>query len=553
MWELWLELVPGPVVVGAAARYGGPCAPKIELRLLQVHPSIFAAQLWGIRVSTADLYTQTQVHAQLAPDPLPGARKRCCSRPFMEEGGDGLRTIALLRDFLSVAGHHEPTLGWEAAGEELWDASASAEDAALQVQHGVPAVLQTVVRAVLDRPHEAHGARVIEICMGVMANLASHSELCSQLLRQQGLAALVVDRVLWQNDAAVLSEACRLASGMLLATCQDVHDWCQLLSTEEALGRVVWILENTLHSGLLERALELLSALLTALEANAEAMLGKLLAVDLLPLLVSVLMGWVERLQREEAEFGGRAGSPLSGSDSVGAGGVLPQTPPQQPPLQQPQQLPQPQSRQQPAGQPQPMEQAQLPAQRPQARVAAEVTQAALSEALHLLNTMASLECGCDALSASEPARHALVQLLAVSDDEHTQLSCLTALAAVDGAEPQLLASPAALGAVASALAAAGSSLAVGDEETEAAWSLVSRAARWLATGQAGAAAPAALNLLCQYVGVLAADGWAARERLSQHQQYALSQLRHALAGAPTPVWQLALQAIDAFLARRRP
>ena len=280
--------------------------------------------------------------------------------------------------------------------------------------------------------------------------------------------------------------------------------------------------------------LELVAALLTALEDEAGEATSQLLQLDLLPLMTSVLAAWVDKLRQEDAEFGGgpqpSAASavvePPAASLSAGSEVASPAV-----------------------GEGQQEGETQGPPPAPAIpRVAAEVTAAVLAETLNLLNLVATAEPGCGALSDSHETRHTLVRLLSASEDEQVQLAGVTILASIDNSDGDLLASCSALSTVLAVLAAAPSSAAIGDEEAEAAWSLVSRVVRLLAApGQQEM--PAVLDTLSARIDVLTAEGWAASPAATQHQRFVLRVLR-GLQGSTSPAWVRAVHAIADWLAR---
>lgn len=143
-------------------------------------------------------------------------------------------------------------VGWEEAGCLLWDVAALPDDAAFLLKHGLPAMLPPLLTAAAARERW----RALEIGLGTAANLACHDDARRQLVQLQGFPALLLDRLLWVDDVGSLTEACRCASALLAAGLdrEAAEAWWELVLREETLGRVVWIVENTLSTALLERA-----------------------------------------------------------------------------------------------------------------------------------------------------------------------------------------------------------------------------------------------------------------------------------------------------------
>lgn len=130
---------------------------------------------------------------------------------------DAAHVIACLRDFVSGQPTPAVNTNWEAAGCEVWDASATVYGSEVLVEQGAGGMLSALAAAALDRPLDQRSARAGEIAVGVLANIASHTQLQQHLLDQGGLAPLVADRVLWADDAAVVTEGCRLSTSLLLS------------------------------------------------------------------------------------------------------------------------------------------------------------------------------------------------------------------------------------------------------------------------------------------------------------------------------------------------
>ncbi|KAL4437018.1 hypothetical protein ABPG75_004157 [Micractinium tetrahymenae] len=457
-------------------------------------------------------------------------------------------------------------LGWEEAGCLLWDVAALPDDAAFLLKHGLPAMLPPLLTAAAARERW----RALEIGLGTAANLACHDEARRQLLQLEGLPALLLDRLLWVDDAGSLTEACRCASTLLGAGLnrEAVEAWWALLLREETLGRIVWIVENTLITALLERALNLLTCLVAAACAakasgdGSKARLVPLLTcLGLLPLLASVLHGWVVRLQAERRHFGGAdsaGGSPAAQQERAQA---------QAPASLGEEGRGQQQGQQRAgagAGDPAPNDasgaafkavDAAAAAELEQdaeagGAVAAEISEAAAMEALGLLEALAADVAGEAALNASALVKDALLRLVAEAELHGMQALAISLLAGLEGVTPLLLTQPAALAAVLASLEAAArarpekrqrteasgrgaaAAAAIGSaeaqaEEVEAAWALCSAVAKAAGTEQAQHDSKEALAVLVAHTAVLCHE-WSASPRalaIQMHQAYVLRRL----------------------------
>lgn len=93
----------------------------------------------------------------------------------------------------------------------MWDVAGLPDDAAFLLGHGLPAMLPPLLTAAAAREQW----RVLEIGLGVAANLACHKEAREQLLQLEGLPELLLDQLLWVDDSASLAELCRCVAGLL--------------------------------------------------------------------------------------------------------------------------------------------------------------------------------------------------------------------------------------------------------------------------------------------------------------------------------------------------
>ena len=92
----------------------------------------------------------------------------------------------------------------------------------------------------------------MELSFGIAANLTCHNSSASRLAGAATFRATVFEHAAWQDDTACLSEACRLLSGILQEH-SSRGPWLDDMLCEAFLGRLGWILSNTLNSALLKR------------------------------------------------------------------------------------------------------------------------------------------------------------------------------------------------------------------------------------------------------------------------------------------------------------
>lgn len=478
-------------------------------------------------------------------DEMPSERAKAPSAEEEAEGEDGL--------------------GWEEAGCLVWDCAALPDDAAFLVRHELPAMLPPLLTAAAANERW----RALEIALGTLGNLACHAGTKQLLLGQAGLPQLLLDTILWVDDSASLAELCRCLTSLLAdSSRQAAEAWWALLLREETLGRLVWIVENTLSPPLLERSLNLTCCLVATAAAAGDGgatscqLVPLLLSLDLLPLLASVLHGWVVRLRAEHQQFGGGgsteaepsaegAQEPAGAADlATGAPAAAEAGGEEDPPsaVIAPPAL-------------------DSPAQwEEKAVAAAEVTQEAAMEALGLLEALQADNAGDAAINASAPVKEALLRVVAESDGRGMRALATALLAAAEGVGPLLVQHPRALAAVLGRLEAAAAEAEEGQpakrartdateaeassaekqagEEVEAAWALCSELARSLAQpaaaaegegaaegAAAGGGTDAVLAVLAEHAGVLGRDWGDDDPSLAAHQAYVLGRVLPLLAG----------------------
>eukprot|EP01043_Picozoa_sp_COSAG02_P067838 COSAG02_NODE_11048_length_1805_cov_2.400938_3_plen_330_part_01 len=143
------------------------------------------------------------------------------------------------------------------AAARLWDLAAGEARAAFLVQHQ----LHDVALLILAQ-HERHPARLCELCMGCLANLASVPEVAPKLLEAEDDFVTPVLRV-WMTcpDALVLSETARLH--LAFTSCAATRDtWLRHITADEPLNQLVCLAMSAKEPLLLARLCAVLQQVL---------------------------------------------------------------------------------------------------------------------------------------------------------------------------------------------------------------------------------------------------------------------------------------------------
>ena len=149
---------------------------------------------------------------------------------------DPAYVIGLLRAFLPSPLHssntpgHPDSLGAETtvlpssreqAGEELWDLAASSSHASLLVTLQLVSYAPALVQEALQR----EDVRLVELTLGILGNLSCHGSTVAAVADSTEIRQLMMEALMELEDAAALTEACRLAS-----SCISQHASAELLS-----------------------------------------------------------------------------------------------------------------------------------------------------------------------------------------------------------------------------------------------------------------------------------------------------------------------------------
>ncbi|XP_010247792.1 PREDICTED: uncharacterized protein LOC104590746 [Nelumbo nucifera] len=178
---------------------------------------------------------------------------------------------------------------WEEYGCILWDLAAHRTHAEFMVEN----LLLEVLLATLT---VSKSARVTEISLGIIGNLACHEVPRKHIISMKGLVETIVDQ-LFLDDSQCLCETCRLLTLGLRGS--GAVTWAGALHPEHILCRILWIAENTLNPQLLEKTLELLSAILNDQQEVTQILLQPLMELNLPALLINLLAFEVNRLTGE--------------------------------------------------------------------------------------------------------------------------------------------------------------------------------------------------------------------------------------------------------------
>ncbi|WOK93960.1 hypothetical protein Cni_G02661 [Canna indica] len=177
---------------------------------------------------------------------------------------------------------------WEDCGCILWDLAASKSHAELMVSNLILEVLLANLRV-------TDSSRVIEICVGIIGNLACHESLSTAIVSTNGLIETIVDQ-LFQDDSTCLSETFRLLNVSLQSS--RFVSWAEALLPDQIISRILWIIGNTLNPILLEKSIEFLLTVIHNQEVGA-ILLQPLVKLGLPNLSVSLLESEMNKPENE--------------------------------------------------------------------------------------------------------------------------------------------------------------------------------------------------------------------------------------------------------------
>ncbi|XP_010454558.1 PREDICTED: uncharacterized protein LOC104736293 [Camelina sativa] len=202
---------------------------------------------------------------------------------------------------------------WEDHGCVLWDLAASRTHAELMVQNLILEVLHANLMV-------SESARIREICLGIIGNLACHEGLLQHVESTAGLVNILVGQ-LFLDDTQCLSEVCRILTTGLSGT--GCTFWAECLQSDDILRRIFWIAENTLNPHLTEKSVGLLLGIIEGQPEIGQLLIPPLMTLGLTSLLINLLSFEMSKLTKERIperypilEIILRAIEALSASDS---------------------------------------------------------------------------------------------------------------------------------------------------------------------------------------------------------------------------------------------
>ena len=197
------------------------------------------------------------------------------------------------------------------AGCAVWDLTANAGLAEFMCEHGLPALLLRPIRA-----RRRHSVRLVEVCVGALANLAGSEQPLRALTHPEAIGVLC-ELLMSTTAAPVLLALVRLFATALAPAHSDpagLSAWLLALSSPPSLGQLASVLANTLRAELMEGCAALLRALLAhdaaaaraerpADAVPAERVHALLVRAELMPSLADLLVAhWRPRGERHDGE-----------------------------------------------------------------------------------------------------------------------------------------------------------------------------------------------------------------------------------------------------------
>ncbi|KAK8469657.1 hypothetical protein PHAVU_005G128700 [Phaseolus vulgaris] len=178
---------------------------------------------------------------------------------------------------------------WEEYGCVLWDLAASKTHAELMVDN-------LILEVLLANLLVCKSARVTEISIGIIGNLACHEVPMKHIISTKGLIEIIIDK-LFLDDPQCLYEACRLLTAGLQSG--ESITWAEALQSEHVLCQILWIAENTLNHQLLDKIMGLILVVLESQQKVMEALLLPMMKLGLANILISLLTFEISKLTSE--------------------------------------------------------------------------------------------------------------------------------------------------------------------------------------------------------------------------------------------------------------
>ncbi|KAH0664388.1 hypothetical protein KY284_029319 [Solanum tuberosum] len=283
-------------------------APEQEFQSSTHHPPAPSGELFDITTTVDPAYIISLIRKLLPENVKHGERSKITtsSPPENEEGqswsideSENMKNVETFvkqsvddkfycqNDCADVAVGEE---AWEEFGCILWDLAASKTHAEFMVENFALEVLLATLMV-------SKSARITEINLGIIGNLACHDVSRKKIATTDGLIGAVLQQ-LFLDDTACLCEACRLIT--LFLPSNESGFLAEALQPEHILCRILWIVENTLNIQLLEKSINLLLAIAESKQDVVAILLPPLIKLGLPRSLVDLLSVEISKLTPEE-------------------------------------------------------------------------------------------------------------------------------------------------------------------------------------------------------------------------------------------------------------
>ncbi|KAL3518473.1 hypothetical protein ACH5RR_021062 [Cinchona calisaya] len=243
--------------------------------------------------------SRTENGARITVSPFNGGELQPCAgsenevRDAVENIVEAHCLPGLTEDVLQHQQKHQTISGGEAAWEEhgctLWDLAANETHAELMVEN-------LILEVLLANLIVSQSARITEISLGIIGNLACHEVSRKKIGSTNGLIKTIMDQ-LFLDDVPCLCEALRLIT--LCFQGGEGIIWREALTPEHILSRILWISENTLNLQLIEKSVGLLLAILASEREVATVLLPPLMKLCLPSLLINLFAFEMSKLTEE--------------------------------------------------------------------------------------------------------------------------------------------------------------------------------------------------------------------------------------------------------------
>ncbi|KAK4375926.1 hypothetical protein RND71_006603 [Anisodus tanguticus] len=283
--------------------------PEEQFQSDSHHPAAPSDELFDITTTVDPSYIISLIRKLLPANVKHGELCKITTSSPPENGGnqscsiDESQTMKKFENFveqsldgkLCCQNKHEDVPAGEEAWEEfgciLWDLAASRTHAEFMVENFVLEVLLAILMI-------SKSARVTEISLGIIGNLACHDVSRKKIASTNGLIGAVLQQ-LFLDDTPCLCEACRLIT-LFLPSDESVF-LAEALQSEHILCRILWIVENTLNIQLLEKSISLILAIAESKQDVVAILLPPLIKLGLPHILVDLLSVEISKLIEERS------------------------------------------------------------------------------------------------------------------------------------------------------------------------------------------------------------------------------------------------------------